>query len=163
MQIEKYKTETSVRGLIYTFESIGEKIIQKMVVYSKIENPEDIGLSFDSIVYNLGFGDFNEKANSLDDQIISENGDTEKVLATVAETVNKFWTLYPNANIFFTGSVPEGEKPRRTRLYQMKINRYFSKISDTVDIGGYTGSEWEDFVKNENYMAFLISRKKQSF
>ena len=61
------------------------------------------------------------------------------------------------------GSVPEGEKPRRTRLYQMKINRYFSEISNIVDIGGYNGRKWEDFKNNENYTAFLISPKKQLF
>jgi hypothetical protein len=163
MQIEKYKTESTVDNLIYTFESVGEKVIQKMVIYSKIENPEDVGLSFDSIVYNLGFGDFDYKTGELDDQIISKNGDTEKVLATVANTVNKFWTLYPNASIFFMGSVPDGEKPQRTRLYQMKINRYFFEIINSVDIRGYTGSKWENFEKNENYTAFLISRKKQLF
>ncbi len=163
MQIEKYKTESTVRGLVYTFESVGEKVIKKMVVYSEIENPEDIGLPFDSIVYNLGFGDFNDETGELDDQIISRNGDTEKVLATVADTVNKFWLQYPNASIFFMGSVPEGEKPRRTRLYQMKINRYFSEISNIVDVVGYGDGEWEDFINNKNYRAFLISRKKQLF
>lgn len=147
MQIEKYETESTVDNLIYTFESVGEKVIKKMVIYTKIEDPEDVGLSFDSIVYNLGFGDFDEKTGELDDQIISKNGDTEKVLATVAETVNKFWTLYPNASIFFMGSVPKEEKPRRTRLYQMKINRYFAEISNIVDVGGYTGIKWENFEK----------------
>jgi hypothetical protein len=163
MQIEKYKTESTVDNLIYTFESVGEKVIQKMVIYTQIENLEDVGLSFESIVYNLGFGDFDEKTGELDDQIISKNGDTEKVLATVAETVNKFWTLYPNASIFFMGSVPKGEKPRRTRLYQMKINRYFAEISNIVDIEGYKDRQWKDFKSNENYTAFLISRKKQLF
>ena len=163
MQIEKYKTESTVDNLIYTFESVGEKVIQKMVVYSKVENPEYIGLSSDSIVYNLGFGDFDKKTGEIDDQIISKNGDTEKVLATVAETANKFWMLYPNASIFFMGSIPEGEKPRRTRLYQMKINRYFADISNIVNIRGYNGRQWEDFKNNENYMAFLISKKKQLF
>ena len=100
MQIEKYKTESTVDNLIYTFESVGEKVIQKMVVYTRIENPTDIGLPYDSIVYNLGFGDWNEETNQLDDQITSKNGDTEKVLATVAETANEFWVEYPNASIF---------------------------------------------------------------
>jgi hypothetical protein len=163
MQIEKYKTESTIDNLIYTFESVGEKIIQKMVIYSKVENPEYIGLSFDSIVYNLGFGDFDKRTKEIDDQIISKNGDTEKVLATVAETANKLWMLYPKASIFFMGSVPEGEKPRRTRLYQMKINIYFAEISNIVNIRGYSGKQWEDFKNNENYMAFLISRKKQLF
>jgi hypothetical protein len=33
---------------------------------------------YDSIVYNLGFGDWNEETNQLDNQITSKNGDTEK-------------------------------------------------------------------------------------
>jgi hypothetical protein len=44
MQIEKYKTESTVDNLIYTFESVGEKVIQKMVVYIRIDSPTDIGL-----------------------------------------------------------------------------------------------------------------------
>ena len=163
MQIGKYKTESTVDNLIYTFESVGEKVIQKMVVYTRIENPTDIGLPYDSIVYNLGFGDWNEETNQLDDQITSKNGDTEKVLATVAETANEFWVEYPNASIFFMGSTPNGEMPRRTRLYQMKINRYFSEINKLVDIEGYEINEWEDFMNDKNYIAFLISHKKQLF
>lgn len=160
MQIEKYKTESTVDNLIYTFESVGEKVIPKMVVYTKIESPTDIGLPSNSIVYNLGFGDWNEETNQLDDQITSKNGDTEMVLATVAETANEFWIEYPNASIFFMGSTPNGEVPRRTRLYQMKINSYFSEISKLVDIEGYEINEWEDFMNDKNYIAFLISRKK---
>ena len=114
-------------------------------------------------LYDLGFGDFNDKTSELDDEVISKNGDTEKVLATVAGTTSKFWMTYPNASIFFIGSIPDGEKPRRTRLYQMKINRYFSEISNIVDIVGYDDGNWEDFINNKNYVAFLISRKKQLF
>jgi hypothetical protein len=163
MQIEKYETESTVSRLIFTFESIGEKIITKRVIYSKFDNPEDIGLSCDSIVYNLGFGDFNEQTGELDDQIISKNGDTEQVLATVADTVFDFWIEYPDALIFFIGSIPEGEKARRTRLYQMKINRYFAEISSIVDVSGFTENRWETLSKDKNYIAFLISQKNQVF
>jgi hypothetical protein len=163
MQIEKYETESTVSSLIFTFESVGEKVIKKRVIYSKFNNPEDIGLSYDSIVYNLGFGDFNEKTGELDDQIISKNGDTEQVLATVAGTAFDFWIEYPDALIFFMGSIPEGEKARRTRLYQMKINRYFADISLIVDIDGLTENGWETLSKDKNYVAFLISQKNQVF
>ena len=163
MQIEKYETESTVSSLIFTFESVGERIIKKRVIYSKFENPEDIGLSYDATVYNLGFGDFNEETDELDDQIVSRNGDTERVLATVAGTAFDFWIEYPDALIFFIGSIPKGEKPRRTRLYQMKINRYFADISSTVDIDGFTENGWETLLKDKNYIAFLISRKKQVF
>jgi hypothetical protein len=163
MQIERYETQSTVSSLVFTFESVGEKIIQKRVVYSKITNPEDIGLSFSANVYNLGFGDFNEATKQLNDQIISKNGDTERVLATVAGTVFDFWVEYPDASIFFMGSIPEGEKARRTRLYQMKINRYFEEISLIADVSGYAEKGWEEFMKNKNYVAFLISQKNYIF
>jgi hypothetical protein len=91
------------------------------------------------------------------------NGDPEIVLATVAGTVFNFWLEYPHALIFFMGSVPEGEKPRRTRLYQMKINRYFEEISLVTDVSGLTEYGWEVFSKEKNYIAFLISQKNQVF
>ena len=163
MQIEKYKTESDVDSLIFTFESIGQKVIQKRVIYSKFDNPEDIGLPFDVSVYNLGFGDFDEQTGQLDDQIISKNGDTEQVLSTVAETAFDFWAEYPDALIFFMGSIPEGEKPRRTRLYQMRINRYFAEISAIVNVAGFGENGWEIFSKDKNYNAFLILQKNQVF
>ncbi len=163
MQIEKYKTETNIDNLIYTFESVGEKVIKKKVIYAKFNNPENIGLPFNTIVYNLGFGDWNEETDELDDEVISKNGDTEIVLATVAGTIFNFWMKYPNADVFFMGSVPENETPRRTRLYQMKINRYFADISNNVNIRGFAENGWEIFSKHKNYIAFLISQKNQVF
>jgi hypothetical protein len=35
-------------------------------------------------VYNLGFGDVNVLSNEIDDLVITNNGDSQKVLATVA-------------------------------------------------------------------------------
>jgi hypothetical protein len=61
MQIETYETKSTVDSLIYTFESVGEKVIKKGVIYSKFENPNDIGLSANLSVYNLGFGDVDEE------------------------------------------------------------------------------------------------------
>ena len=163
MQIEKYRTQSTVDSLIYTIESIGEKVIKKGVIYSKFENPNDVGLPSYISVYNLGFGDIDEETGEIDDQIVSKNGDTEIVLATVANTASNFWTEYPHAYIFFVGSVPDGEKPRRTRLYQMKINRYFEEISLVANVLGYTEKGWEKFTKSKNYEAFLISQKNQLF
>ena len=159
MQIEKYETESTVDGLIYTFESVGEKVIQKIVVYSKIENPKTVGLKENTIVFNLAFGDWDLETDELNDQVESKNKDTEKVLATVANTIFEFWEEYPDANIFFRGSQPFGEKARRTRLYQMKINRYFADIITIVNIKGYENDNWELFLENKNYLAFLISQK----
>jgi hypothetical protein len=158
MKIEKYITETSVNRLRYTFESIGIRVITKIIVYTKIP-PYYLDLPSEYEVYNLGFGDWNEEKDDFDDKIESNNGDTEKVLATVANTTIEFWEEYPEAYIYFRGSQPLGEKPRRTRLYQMGINRYFTEINPTANIFGLTDYDWEAFEQNKNYNAFLISKK----
>ena len=41
-------------------------------------------------VYNIAFGDKDNTTGNIDDTIISNNGDSEKVLATVAATVYAF-------------------------------------------------------------------------
>lgn len=132
---------------------------KKVVIYSKIEYPKYFGLPSDTDVYNLGFGDFNEETGEINDEIVSRNGDTEKVLATVANTANEFWEEYPDSLLFFRGSQTEGEKPLRTRLYQMGINKYMNEISAIVDVFGFINDEWEEFQINKNYNAFLILRK----
>jgi hypothetical protein len=159
MQIEKYETETDYNKLEYTFSSIGRAIIKKKIVYEKFEEPEDIGLPFNTLVYNLGFGDLNELTGRIDDKIASNNGDMDKILATVAETAFNFWEKYPRALIYFRGSSPTGQESLRTYLYQKKINRYFDEISNFAEVFGLTINGWEEFVISENYMAFLILRK----
>jgi hypothetical protein len=159
MNIEKYITKSTVDSLVFTFESIGERTIKKMVIYTKIDNPEFVGLPSDAEVYNLGFGDYDEETYGIDDKIESKNGDTEKVLATVANTANEFWEEYPNSLIFFRGSQLPDEKPRRTRLYQMGLNRYMNEINKRAYVFGYGNIGWEAFMTNKNYHAFLILRK----
>ena len=44
MQIEKYRTESTVDSLIHTFESVSERVIKKKVIYSKFEDSNYIGL-----------------------------------------------------------------------------------------------------------------------
>jgi hypothetical protein len=44
----------------------------------------------------LAFGDKDIEAGDIDDKVISNNGDSEKVLATVVATVYAFIDKYPN-------------------------------------------------------------------
>jgi hypothetical protein len=76
--------------------------IRKVVVFQKIADG----------IFNLAFGDKIEETGTLDDKNVSDNGDTEKVLATVVLTIFMFTDKYPDAYIFATGSTPA-----RTRLY----------------------------------------------
>lgn len=162
MQIEKYTTENTVNKLIYTFESIGEKTIQKRIEYQRFSKYELLvnNLPIDAEIYNLAFGDVNEDSSDFSDEVISNNGDMNKVLATVAGTVFDFWEYHPNAIIFFKGSQPEGEKLIRTYLYQRKIERFIREINDEVYVFGQIEETLELFNKDKKYNAFLIIRKK---
>ena len=91
----------------------------------------------------------------IDDLAVSNNGDSEKVLATVAGALYAFCDHYPEAWIFITGSTRS-----RTRLYKMGMTKYFDDIKDDFDIFGQIGENWESFKKGKEYVAFLAQRKK---
>jgi hypothetical protein len=160
MTIEKYQTETEINRLNYSFYSVGKTIIKKIVEYTKLPKYFLIknGLPYDADVYNLAFGD--EDVNDFNDQIISNNGDMDKVLATVADTALNFWEYYPNAFIYFEGSQPEGQELLRTYLYRKKLERFFDEISKIADVYGRIENELEEFTKGKNYNAFLIIQKR---
>lgn len=96
-----YKSENHFE--FFEFYSEGPKgVIKKVVEYQKTS---------DNNIYNLAFGDFNEILNSIDDLSVTNNGDSSKVLATVASTVYAFIDKHPNAWVIATGSTSS-----RTRL-----------------------------------------------
>ena len=141
-----YKSEALLK--IYEFVSEGPKgQIRKMVEYTETGTDN---------VYNLAFGDYNEETKSIDDYSITNNGDSLKVLATVASTVYAFTDKYPNAWIFATGSTAV-----RTRLYRMGITNNIDEIAVDFNIYGLTTTEniWEKFIIGEDYEAFLITKK----
>ncbi len=82
-------------------------------------------------LYNLAFGDLNPITGQLDDKVITDNGDSEKVLATVVAAVYAFAGQYPEAWIYATGSPSTS-----TRLYRMGINKYFDIVKEDFDIMG---------------------------
>ena len=85
MELGKYELKSGERLEIYEFISVGPKgRITKVVQYTPT-NYKDL--------YNLGFGDKNAETGDIIDNIISNNGDSEKVLATVVSTVYAFTDL----------------------------------------------------------------------
>ncbi len=48
-------------------------------------------------LYNLSFGDKNTDTGELDDKAVTDNGDSEKVLATVVAALYAFAGRYPEA------------------------------------------------------------------
>ena len=124
--LEKYEFYTSVNFLDYEFYSRGPKgVIRKIVRYRQL-------FSDNTSYFNLGFGDWNEYENRINDFVATNNGDSEKVLVTVAYTVVQFTEYYPDAIMY-----AEGSTPSRTRLYQMGINKFWNEIEQDFNLYGF--------------------------
>lgn len=147
MQKEKYELSTDPDVTIFKFVSKGPKgEIPKLIMYQKTTIKD---------VYNLAFGDWNETTNDIDDKAISNNNDSEKILATVASTVLSFTYKYPKSMILVKGSTES-----RTRLYRIGISNNFEEINQNFVVLGYREETWQPFNKNTDYEAFLVERKK---
>jgi hypothetical protein len=76
MNKPKYLYKTEDKFTIYEFVSEGPKgRIRKMVECTETSSEN---------VYNLGFGDYDETTNTIKYLSVTNNGDSLKVLATVA-------------------------------------------------------------------------------
>lgn len=151
MKTPKYLYKSEKKFKHFEFVSEGPRgLIRKIVEYSETGTEN---------VYNLGFGDYDEKDNSISDLTVTNNGDSLKVLATVASTVYAFTEKYPNAWIFATGSTAV-----RTRLYRMGITNNLAEIQEDFKVFGLKidTNEWEEFIVGEDYNAFLITKKENS-
>ena len=108
-------------------------------------------------VYNLAFGDVMENGE-IDHYSITDNGDRNKILATVFDVVNTYTVRYPERFIYFRGSTSE-----RTRLYRIAIGLNLEELSRVFDI--FVEIEGDDrfipFRKNMELEAFLIKRKSK--
>jgi len=149
MNLQRYQYKQAGSPSKYEFYSEGPvRHIQKIVEFQPLFSP---GLPF----YNLCFGDWNEKTQTIDDTAITNNGDAEKVLATVATIVVEFTCIFEQATVY-----AEGSNLARTRRYQIGINRFLNEIGEIFNVYGYVDECWEPFRKNINYQAFSIRRKK---
>ena len=76
MKLPRYEYSTESEAELFRFISEGNRgSIKKLVVYSQM---------LQSDIYNLAFGDYDENTDAIDDTIVTNNNDSEKVLATVA-------------------------------------------------------------------------------
>jgi hypothetical protein len=148
MRQEQYTFASENQSRYYEFYSMGPKgRIKKVVKFIRFKQ-----LKTES--YNLVFGDWNEAENRIDDLVNTNNGDRDKVLATVAATIIDFMKKHPTVNLFVTGSTPS-----RNRLYQIGIANMLEEISLLYNIRGFFDGEWRPFQKGVNYIAFLLKCK----
>ncbi len=94
MRYSRYEYVTEDELHYFEFRSIGRKgTIKKVVEYSEMSVKS---------YFNLAFGDYNDDRNEIDDEVITNNGDAQKVLATVVSTLYAFTSKYPDAKVFAT-------------------------------------------------------------
>ena len=146
MLADRYEVEISRDFQTFDFVSVGPKgRIAKVVIYAEVDVEN---------VYNLGFGDRELVTNYVSDVAVANNGDSQKVLATVAITLYTFTSHYPEAIVVATGTTPA-----RTRLYQMGISNNLAATEEDFLVLGYVDEEWETFRKGVTYSSFLVRRK----
>ena len=143
--------EASASGGFTTFEFVSEGPkgrVTKVVRYTEINLKG---------FYNLGFGDEDPLTGYVSDTSITNNNDSQKVLATVAATLHVFMDAHPGATVIATGSTEA-----RTRLYQMGIANNMEAIERDCIILGLAEESWLPFQKGMQYGAFLVRRKSLS-
>ena len=147
MNYPRYEYSTEDELSIFEFESVGSKgKVKKVVQYTEMTIKG---------YFNLGFGDLDIKTREVNDEIVTNNGDGQKVLATVVSTVYAFTGKYPNAYVYATGS-----NEARTRLYRMGISNNLEELKrDFLVYGLRNNDDFEKFIVGEDYLGFLVKRK----
>ena len=149
MKLGRYELTSAENFTIFEFISNGPNgKIPKVIQFSstRYEN-----------VFNLAFGDKHPETGELDDFAISNNKDTEKILATVAASVYAFSENHPGAWVYATGSTDA-----RTRLYRIGLTKYLEEAESVFEILGQRYFEWEPFEKGKNYEAFAVKMKNSN-
>lgn len=147
MDVHAYTLEADDTFTVFEFLSEGRNgVIPKSIQLQPIGIPN---------VFNLAFGDKNVRTGTLDDLSVSDNGDTETILATVANAVSIFLERNPEAVVYATGSTPA-----RTRLYRIGISKYFEQVAVGFELYGQIGEHFYAFERGKGYTAFLIRRKR---
>ena len=144
MKLPKYELKGEKALTVFEFVSEGPNgKIPKIIKYSKTSEKN---------IYNLAFGNKNDNGE-IDDLVVSDNKDSEKILATVVSTAYRFSENHPERMILATGSTKA-----RTRLYRMGISKYISEIKKDFEVFGFKDNSWHPFRKNIEYEAFLAKR-----
>lgn len=146
MRLEHYHLKTSTKGRRYKFVSEGPRgAIRKLIEFQE---------TYDQGLFNLAFGDIHSVTGDMDDLSNSDNGDTEKVLATVVAAVYSFCDQHPDAYIYATASTKS-----RTRLYRMGITWFIGEMKRDFYVFGQLGDEFVEFEVGVEYNGFLAQRK----
>jgi len=146
MKLDRYQLKSGESSTSFEFISEGPKgRIFKIIQFSPTTYRN---------IFNLSFGDKHPETGEIDDLAVSDNKDTEKILATVAASVYIFTEKHPDSWIYATGSTET-----RTRLYRKGIAKYLEDAENDFEIFGQAGNVWEPFEIGKSYDAFAVIRK----
>ena len=146
MKLDRYYLKADETLSVFEFISIGPNgAICKIIDFQPTGLPG---------VFNLAFGDKHPTTGEIDDLAKSNNGDTEKILATVVTALYAFLDKNPEAFVYAIGSTPS-----RTRLYRMGITRFYEEMQEDFILFGRIGKEFYNFKIGMEYEGFLAQRK----
>jgi hypothetical protein len=151
MDYPKYAIKVGISYGYFEFISIGIKgIIPKAIFFAQDEDIPNI--------YHCIMGDINEDS-SIDTETITNNGDMEKVLSTVADATILFLSQYPDCKVNIKGS-----NKARTRLCRMAMNANYENLIRNFEIFGVIDAIglMEPFEKGivKDYDSFLVNKKR---
>lgn len=146
MNYEKYEQVSTNDDLsIFDFISTGKKgNIHKRITFTPTYAPN---------VFNLAFGDRDHVNGTISDSIVSNNGDRNKILATVAHAVYTHTSMYNSRWIFF-----RGRDDQRNRLYRIAISKTIDELQLHFDIYALIEGKPYPFNSSLPATAFLIKR-----
>jgi hypothetical protein len=152
MHEERYtKIENNWNYRVFTFISQGRHgDLVKIVTFEELVTINN--------AFNLSLGTILPNGE-IDFDSITNNGDRNKVLATVARTIYVFIEKHPDKDVYITGS-----DNRRTMLYKRAIVFGYDELIENFDVFGDTSNDeeshkFEPFDNSKNYSGFLIKRK----
>ena len=144
MNIPKYPLKAEAKFIRFEFVSEGPKgFIKKLIEFQETNNAQ---------VFNLAFGDKNN--DEIDDLVVSDNGDAEKVLSTVVSAIYVFFDHHPDVFVYISGNTNV-----RTRLYRIGISKYYNELIDDFYIYGLLNGTFENFTLGVDYEGFLTQKK----
>jgi hypothetical protein len=151
MNMKKYSYQLKWVHVRFEFKSLGPKgTIKKIIEY---QTRDFLGEE----VVNLALGDWNEAFLKTVDDVTSNNGDTNMILATVASSCVDMMSLHPEIRL-----LAQGITPARNRLYRMGIAKNWAEISSIIEIEGLRQEKWEPFQFGIDYDAFKGKAKPDS-
>ena len=146
MKLSKYHLKAESKFTRFEFISEGNNGAIRKLIEFQATSDED--------VYNFAFGDKDPSTGDLNDLAVTNNGDTEKVLATVVAALYVFFDNYPTAYVYATGSTKA-----RTRLYRIGITKFYEEMQKDFYLYGQVRDDYPEFKLGKDYDGFLAQRK----